>query len=143
MSLVDQIDLRAAESAFAVANTPLFLMRKLRSDPAVALLARNRRGEELLKSLRDIARTEPNDLLEFVLPYIYLIALSLKQDLPHLREAAQITQPYADWYKYIGDYLVQSTHPTARIAISFPQQAVTPNRAGRENLDTGISGVSA
>lgn len=144
MTQPDQIDLRTAEAAFAVANTPLFLMRKLRSDPAVALLARNRRGEELLALLRQIAGQVPRDPREAVLPYIYLVALSLKQDLSHLREAAGIAQPHADWYEYIGKYLVQSTLPTARIAISFPQQVVTSTisvgssaNTYRENLIAG------
>jgi hypothetical protein len=136
MTLVDRIDLQSAKAAFAVANTPLFLMRKLRSDPAIALLARNRRGEEFLDALRDIAQREPTDLDELVLPYVYLVALSLKDDLSLLKEATQITQPYADWYQYIGNYLVQSTHPTMRKTVLFPHQIVIPRLSLTSSANT-------
>jgi hypothetical protein len=142
MNIMDEVELRGAESAFAVANTPLFLMRKLRSDPTIALLARKRRGEELLASLRDIAGKEPQDPREFVLPYVYLVALSLKQDLSHLREAATIAQPYADWYRYIGDYLVQSTIPTETKTILFSNQILTPTISLASSANTKIENLT-
>jgi cytochrome c-type biogenesis protein CcmH/NrfG len=113
-------DFPGAESVFAIANTPLFLVRKLRADPAVQELARENTEEEILSALRAAVRNEPQSARDYVVPYVYLIALAIKNNTAALRKAIEIRPPYADWYDYIANYLVQSSTPTVRNTLIFP-----------------------
>ena len=56
------VDLTNAQKVFAIANTPLFLVRKLLSDPVVLELSRRFSGTELLDALRSSASEQPDEL---------------------------------------------------------------------------------
>jgi hypothetical protein len=120
-------DLYQAEAIFAISNTPLFLMRKLRYDPAVLKIAREHSGVEILQSLHELSGRTPENEHDWVLPYVLLVALSLKDDLSPLREAEKITIDYTDWYKYIARFLIESIIPTDRPIIRFKQALTSPN----------------
>jgi len=125
-------DLSQAQATFVVANTPLFLMRKLRSDPAVATIARNNDGSHILDWLRQASARAPDNERDLILPYVFLVALSLQNDLSPLKEAAAITVSFADWYKYIAQYLVDSITPTDRRVIKFTHE-LTPAKISTES----------
>jgi len=132
-----QIDTQTAEAALAVANTPLFLLRKLRADPIVASLARDRNAEELLSSLREISQKEPQTLQDLVLAYVYLVSLSLKENLSNLHAAAAIPIQ-AEWYRYIANYLAQSAEPTVRVNLTFPQHWSANNVSIKSSSNTQL-----
>ena len=67
-------DLTNAARVFAVANTLLFLVRKLRFDPLVQELGRRFSGTELLDALRSSVAEDPKNLEGAVRPYVYLVA---------------------------------------------------------------------
>ena len=96
--MLNQIDLTEAEAAFAVANTPQFLLRKLRADPAVRQIQSQFKGKDVLKALKAAVHHKPNTLRDSVRPYVYLVALFYYLDISYLRGAAKIVAPHFDWF---------------------------------------------
>src|SRR4051812_21469407 len=68
-------DLSDAEFALAVANTPLFLLRKLREDEASRNIAIALPEAEIFRRMKQRLARKPKDLRERVEPYVYLVAL--------------------------------------------------------------------
>jgi hypothetical protein len=106
MTALHDYNYRNAASALLLANTPLFLLRKLRSDPVVAAIVHDLTEDEIIRGLRTAAKEKPNDILEAVRPYVYLVALSLKGNAGSLKQAADIQAPHADWFSYIANSLL-------------------------------------
>jgi hypothetical protein len=126
MKSTNEIDLTEATQAFAVANTPLFLVRKLRADEAVRSLARELGEQELLEGLRLSIAEQPRDLTSAVRPYALLVALSLKLQADGIKKAAEISAPNWEWFDYISNYLSTSFHPvqSTRIVLSTQSQSM-------------------
>ncbi len=110
---------RNAEVAFVTANTPLFLLRKLRSDPVVRAMAFDLSEDEIIGALRSAVRRKPTDIRDAVLPYLYLVALSIKGKVVPLKQAVDIGAPHAEWFKYIGNYLLKSFTPSTTQVVSI------------------------
>jgi hypothetical protein len=109
----EPIDTQTAERALAVANTPLFLLRKLRADPTVAELRQNYSAAEILSALKRSLKKTPKTLSEAVTPYLYLVALSGLPDVRFLREAETFAAPNTEWYSYLARLLVETYRPTS------------------------------
>jgi hypothetical protein len=116
------VDLSSAQSAFMVANSPLFLLRKLRDDPTVATIARRSRGATILSQLRRSLSREPRALHTAVVPYVYLVALSMQPDIKYLREASALPAPHHAWYTYLSGVLLQSYKPTTVQMVTVPSK---------------------
>jgi hypothetical protein len=132
-----EADLGQAVQAFALANTPLYLLRKLREDPALQEIGRQFSGEQILVALEEALKQEPKSLLDFAKPYAYLVALSFKADGKPLSEAAKLPNTNKwEWFAYIQAVLTQTLVPTATFHIeskptplkpdSLPVRATTP-----------------
>lgn len=129
MRHLEDIDFSRAELSLAVANTPLFLVRKLKGDTAVLELS-HFNGEDLLNWLRNSLQNKPNDLSEAVKPYVYLVALAAKLDNQFLLRAADMKPSYEDdWYSYIYNVLTDTYKPTTTKIFSLYQGAVASNSA--------------
>ncbi len=102
-----------ATSIFAISNTASFLLRKLRDASEIAQLARGQTPESLLANLRKALRSRPLTLEAEVLPYVYIVALSLTYDGRRLRRGAAYKAPFHRWYPEIFRELVDSFKPTS------------------------------
>jgi hypothetical protein len=133
---------RNAEAAFVLANTPLFLLRKLRSDPVVRDMALNLSDDELISALRAAVSQRPTDIREAVLPYLYLVALSIKGNVATLKQAVEIDAPHAQWFKYIGGYLLQSFSPstTQTVSILMPK-VILPQPSTSSSSKTTVTNL--
>lgn len=111
---IEQVDLSRAAATYAVANTPLFLIRKLREDPAVSTIATEFPGDQTLTALkRAVEHYPPTDLCDYVRPYLYLVALSMKDTDAYLRKALELPNTkYWDWFNYVALALLQTYTPT-------------------------------
>ena len=114
------INTEVAERTFAVANTPLFLLRKLQADPAVMEAARTTRPSEVLKLLRRSLAKKPKTLSDLVKPYMLLVVLSMTGKLEDIREAAKIESSAWDWYSYLVGVVIESYRPTTVTTIQVP-----------------------
>jgi hypothetical protein len=66
----------SAKEAVLVANTPSFLLDRLRKDIAVQFVLDNMRPPEIVRALQDGLATPPTDVTALVPLYVYLVALS-------------------------------------------------------------------
>ena len=115
-------NLSGATMSFAISNTPLFLVSRLRADPAVGDVSRwpSRR---ILSALRRSLKKRPTNLESAVRPYVYLVALAQKQDAVALQEAAGYEPGHAPWYIDICDFLARTMSPTVFTKIDCSQPA--------------------
>jgi hypothetical protein len=115
-----------AERYFAAANTPSFLVRKLRSDSSVRSLQARYGSSAILTELKRILKKNPKTLSELVRPYVYLVALSFDFDISGLAEAAKLTTSRFSWYQEIAQGLLASQVPVQFNTVSFPPRLKTP-----------------
>jgi len=105
------VDMTSLYQAFAVANTPLFLLRKVKESP-VTTLVQQYSSEEIFRALQDALREKPVDMSGFVAPFVYIVAIAEKGDLDLLAKAASLCAPFHNWYKEIGEAVVALARPT-------------------------------
>ncbi len=121
MKLLTDAELQEAISSLAVANTPLFLMRKLRADEAVIQAAKSNTAEELIAAIKYEASKPAESAADYVRPYAYLVALSMSSDLRNLDRVAEFGDLQGwDWFDYIRRVLRDTTIPTEN---SFVREA--------------------
>jgi hypothetical protein len=94
---------------FLLANTPLFVVRKLKADPFVLQMAQRHGSHEIMQSLMVSLSKKPTSLKQAVLPYVYLVALAIKPDLQALNVARRLDGQHHDWYNYVANALFQMT----------------------------------
>jgi len=117
---VEEVDLTGAAETFAVANAPLFLVRKLQADPVVRNISERYPSQEILEALRGSIESKPTTVIEAVRPYALLVALWFKSEIDGLQEAIGIPAPDLNWYAYIGDALMISFSPVQTQSIQMP-----------------------
>jgi hypothetical protein len=120
MKSINEAKLIEAGDSYAAANTPLFLLRRLHSDPEIAELGLTFSAEQLLEALRAAAAVEPQTPQDAVRPYALLTALWHKDRSEPLKEAATIEASYSDWYKYLSSVLLETFSPINSSQIQLP-----------------------
>jgi hypothetical protein len=122
MNSIDELDLSEAFKVYAISNTPIFLLKRLRADPATNEISRSFSGEKILAALNELAGVEEKHATDFVRPYVYLVALSKLPEIGYLRAAGDINGVGKwDWFKYIQQVLVESYSPVVRVEIKPPR----------------------
>ena|ERR1035437_3055811 len=124
---LNELDLTHASRVYAISNTPLFLVRKLQEDPSVLAISQKYSGEEIVNALRDAVKTEPDNSIEAVFPYVLLLALFLKPTIDHLQEASKIQTAIYEWYAYIVDALLMRYSPFKHETIQVPGVLSSPS----------------
>jgi hypothetical protein len=108
------LNLDEAEKAFAVANTPLFLLRKLQSDQNIASWAdQEKDAVNVYKCIESALKIVPNTFREAVLPYALLVAISRKEDPALLRKAGELTAEHYPWFRYLSTALIANFRSTS------------------------------
>lgn len=121
MTLPSMISLEEAKSAFVVANTPLYFVRRLQQDSNTRLLNEHMTGEEILEEFKNAIAHKPQTLDELIVPYVCLIALSLRDDITPLQKTTEIIPaPGFKWLDYIQQVLIQTYKPMDRRQYGVP-----------------------
>ena len=120
------LDLKQAAKIYGIANTPLFLIRKLQDDVSVRAISAAYSGPEIVGALRSMVAVEPCDPVEAVRPYALLVALWFKPEIDDLREAAEFETSIYSWYSYIAEVLLTKFSPVHDQVIEVPGQLSTP-----------------
>lgn len=113
MNSLEQIDLSEAFKMYSISNTPLFLMKRLKTDSATLDISRNFSGDKILAALQELVEAEPRDAVDYVRPYVYLVALSQLPDIKCLQSAGDLkgTEKW-DWFRYIQRVLIATYSPS-------------------------------
>lgn len=114
-----------AQSDFLVANSPLFLLRKLRENPVVQDMAQRALGDTLLSQLKSTLSRKPKKISNAVKPYAYLVALSLQADPKRIEMATKFNSPYHAWYDYLARLIFNSTPSTTTSSFDVSRSSLT------------------
>jgi hypothetical protein len=127
MSSLEEIDLSEAVRMYAISNTPIFLMKRLKADSATAEISRNFSGDQILAALRGLVDSPPANSSDYVRPYVYLVALSQLHEIRFLRAAVDIKgHEKWDWYEYIGRVLLDTYLPVTVTTVVVQTAPVSP-----------------
>ncbi len=138
-----KINYDSAVAAFAVANTPMFLLRKLRSDSAVERLTQLFSTDKLFSDLVASLGKKPENLTDAVKPYALLVALSRKGNLALLKELLKYPAPFSEWFSEIANILIQTSMPLTTTAFTPPQYLGAERNNFATNSPTKSQSVSA
>lgn len=116
------LDLSSAEEDFAIANTPFFLLRKLRINPFVHIVARRASSRALLQSLQKSLTSRPRTARTALRPYFYLAALGIKNDPAALKKAASFECPHHVWFEPMIAAIIASRKATATETYRVPSR---------------------
>ena len=121
--ITEDFNLDEAEAAFAAANTPLYLVRKLKADPAVQAISRIVKPDQILMELERTAGKNPTNLREAVVPFICLVALQMQPSDDFLLRTTKIIPSHgADWFRTIRQVLLETFTPTPELPkLSLPR----------------------
>jgi hypothetical protein len=122
MTTLEPIDLREAETAVVVANTPIFLARRLRENPALQRALELHGPEKIFGALEKISGCKPTDLKQATEAYFYLVTLSLQNNALWLHRARALPCPHVKWFKDIADYLISIAKATTTASVGNPIQ---------------------
>lgn len=127
MNSFSEANLSGASRAYAVANTPLFLLRKLREDTAVLEISQSFSADAIYSELRTAIIAVPHDIVTTVRPYVYLVALAMKKNEDYLRQVATLPGiANWDWLEYIRQVLLETSSPVSEQVLSIPAQLSAP-----------------
>jgi hypothetical protein len=111
--LLPSLSFEAASRAFAVANTPLFLLRKIQTDEVVHILCERLTPTELFVEIKRRVRRRPQKIEDAVIPYVLVCALA-KNGRDLLPKVEVLRQQHFPWLPILAGYLDATVTPTTR-----------------------------
>lgn len=120
MKTIADFDLTQASQIYGIANTPLFLIRKLQSDATIKELADSLPGPDIVTAIGAAISKRPANPVEAVLPYALLVALWFKPQIDDLQQAAKFSAPGFSWFQFIANVLMEKFSPVQQQKIQVP-----------------------
>jgi hypothetical protein len=117
MMNIENLCISQAATYLTVANTPLFLSRKLRLEPRIAEFSSMTDDLTLFEKLKTLLAHTPQTLEEEAKPYVYVVALAMKNRSDLLLQAQQIISNDYRWFSHVLAYLVSSITPTSATVV--------------------------
>ncbi|UVK44839.1 hypothetical protein BPNPMPFG_000304 [Mesorhizobium sp. AR07] len=125
---MENLDLSSVEDHYIFSNTPMYLVRRLKEDAAVASAAKQNSPQFLADQYKTQVRKPPENVREAVIPYVCLVALFLQKQAAKLKEMTALSPDPS--YKFIAEVnqiLVQTLVPTNVFSGNFPQETLSNN----------------
>jgi hypothetical protein len=114
----------SAKEAVLIANTPAFLLERLRKDIAVQYILDSMSGREIVRTLSEALASPPKDPSEIVPLYIYLVALSSvdPEDQELWNQIRSLDLSHLEWGEAIRRLIYAAAVPTTTLdfALSSP-----------------------
>jgi hypothetical protein len=112
--------------AVLVANTPSFLLDRLRKDIAVQYVLDNMSPPEIIKVLREALARPVQDVTEIVPRYVYLAALSTvdPQDQALWQQILSLDLSNLEWGEPIRRLMRAEAVPTTSLEFELPAPSV-------------------
>jgi hypothetical protein len=117
MNSFTEANIQEAAQVYAVANTPVFLIRRLQEDPVVQEIAASFAGEQILQELRNALAQRPESLLDYTKPYVYLVALSKLPNSEHLKMVDTSGTQEWRWFDYMKNVLLATYSPLSTATV--------------------------
>jgi hypothetical protein len=112
----------SAKEAVLVANTPTFLLDRLRKDVAVQYVLDSMTLPEIVKALNEAAKRPVTDAVELVPRYVYLVALSTTdpQNQEIWKQIAALDLSQLEWGEAIRNLIRVEAVPTTTLEFALP-----------------------
>lgn len=130
------VSLRSVEMAIAVANTPPFLLRKLKKDPAIYELSRKLKPAQIFSELKSHLSRKPKSVEDLAWAYAYLFALFLAGEWKFIRAAKSLDAPHHAWFEYLANSLAVEFQPTNIQQVRIPQNPVKAGLSSKSGTQT-------
>jgi len=143
MNSFAEANLREACQMYAVANTPLFLTRRLQENSVVQEIANSFSGDQILQEFRNATAHPPESLLDYTRPYVYLVALSKLPNSEYLRAANIQGAEKWRWLPYLKDVLLQTYIPLSTSNLLGETARLSPSYAALTRTDSPIVRANA
>jgi len=114
-NVLDGVDMRSANEAVLIANTPSYLFDALKKDVAVQTVAETLTAPEILSNLARILSIPPESPHDLVAQYVYLVALSIKDPKDVWPALDQIDMRNLEWGDQIRSAMKVEFIPTTQI----------------------------
>lgn len=132
MTILSPIDLRDAATIVAVANTPIFLAKRMRELPAAQRARELFTPEQLFGALEQLVLRKPTSHDQVVEPFFYLSVLALHNQGVLLRKASELSAPNLRWFAEVAAYYYAAARPTSLVSVGVP--LATPPAAQSASL---------
>jgi hypothetical protein len=113
----EEIDLSETANIYMIANTPLFLIRRLQADSSVAALSLHCGTNDLYSGIESALSASPENPVEAVRPFAYLIALRNHNDPDMFFKASELRAPYLSWYPTVARMLAVTFIPNTNVTL--------------------------
>lgn len=114
------IDTQAAKEAVLFANSPSYLLDRLRRDASVEYLIDRLSTKQIIETLAGLCSEPPKDPLDIVRGYVFLVALSLKHDLDSYQGIVNaIDLNCLQWGDELRDSILRARVPTTLSEIRY------------------------
>jgi hypothetical protein len=133
------LDTQSAKEAVFFANTPTFLLDRLRKDTSVSYVASVLPTEKIIDVIRDLCSSPPKEPIDVVRAYIFLISLALKDDVERFKgklEAIDLSS--LQWGSQIRAKIIAERVPTHVTEVRFATQRVD-RVSGTTSSTTGVT----
>jgi hypothetical protein len=119
MIVLNDNSLSGAAMICLVANTPSFLVRKLKMDPVVRRIAAETHIDELYKELETRLHSIPQTFTERVIPFVIVVALLLKQATADLRLISEDKLKLYSGLAEVIEFASRVTKTSSSITLNF------------------------
>src|SRR6185437_4159796 len=136
------VDTQFAKETVLYANSAAYLLNRLRKDSAVSYVARVLRTDEIIDDLAEFCAEAHKEPIDFVRAYVFLVALSLKDDLYSFRDRLlSIDMNVLEWGHQIRARIFGEPIPmtVTRIEMQKLQESQSETSLNRTTVSTGDS----
>ncbi len=112
----------SAKEAVLVANTPSFLLDRLRKDIAVQYVLDSMTPPEIMRALQDALLRPITDVTELVPRYVYLVALSATDPYDQViwKQIGSLDLSQLEWGEAIRRIIRAEAIPTTTMEVTLP-----------------------
>jgi hypothetical protein len=139
LNLFGLLDLSNANEIVLVANTPSYLLDRLRKDASVGHIAQTLSTPTILDALRTWSATNPQSVQDVVQRYVYLAALAMKDPSEIWPGLAEINLQRLEWGDQIREIIKAENVATNRIVIGAPSAEINQSVTWVEATNTRTS----
>ena len=142
MNKLEDVDVESAEAIFAIANTPLFLLKNLKRDIAVEAISEQFHPKQIYDGMAALLKIQPTSLEALVRPYVYLVALYQMEDAKFVDKASNLPASHHKWFNYISQTLNNELQPTSTSHIRFPASVSLKSSEKRQQSQTSTHKIN-
>lgn len=143
MTVIPDFNLDEGMTILAVANTPIFLTRRLREMAAPQRILKTKGEQAIFAALVQLAPQLPVTLEDAAERYFYLVSLSFSDDMNWVRKSRALNFVGVKWIMEMTDYLLKIAKSTTITNVIIPQNIVVGLQGRRDTTVNTIKIVRA